>query len=482
MAVKIAPDARRQFLNASGVPYSGAKLFYYAAGSSVKQNTYTTSDGGTANSNPIILDSAGRTPYGVWLTEGQSYKEVLAPANDTDPPGSPIFTEDGITGINDSGVVVTEWVSTGLTPTYVSSTSFTVPGDNTSDLHVGRRLQLQVNAGTVYGRISASAYTTLTTVTLVMDTGMVLDVGLSSFNMSMLSAVNNAIPKLTDANLDEIGIVSETGTQTVSGVKMFSGANIHSGNNTFSGDNSHSGTETHTGNIVLDGSALLWDRVDVAAHATSANIWVSNFVAFTGSAVTFTDFADAPQIGCEAEIYCNAAHTFTHSANIVIQGSQNYTAEVGDRIRVKATNINTFFLELVQKEPYATQAEMEARTSNNKMVTPSVMHNHPGVAKAIAVFNGTGAVGGVSALWSYGVSSITKNGTGDYTIAFSTAFSSINYAASGMAEDDNASGGVYLTRWSTLARTAGGFQFKLFTDTSTAVDSAYISISFFGDQ
>ena len=79
MGVKIAPDARRQFINASGVPYSGAKLFYYAVGSTTKQNTYTTSAGSVANSNPIVLDSAGRTPYGVWFTEGLTYKEVLAP-------------------------------------------------------------------------------------------------------------------------------------------------------------------------------------------------------------------------------------------------------------------------------------------------------------------------------------------------------------------------------------------------------------------
>ena len=114
MGVKIAPDARRQFLNASGVPYSGAKLFYYAAGSTTKQNTYTTSAGSVANSNPIVLDSAGRTPYGVWFTEGLTYKEVLAPSNDTDPPSSPIFTEDNLSGINDTSVTVSQWEASPL--------------------------------------------------------------------------------------------------------------------------------------------------------------------------------------------------------------------------------------------------------------------------------------------------------------------------------------------------------------------------------
>lgn len=209
MAVKIAPDARRQFVNASGVPYSGAKLFYYASGSSTKQNTYTTSVGSVANSNPIVLDSAGRTPYGVWLTAGLTYKEVLAPSTDTDPPGSPIYTEDGISGINDTAVTVSQWGASALTPTYISGTSFSVAGDQTSELHIGRRLQLSVTAGTVYARISNSVYGALTTVTVVMDSGS-LDSGLSSFNWSILTATNHALPKLSSASLTAIGIANTT--------------------------------------------------------------------------------------------------------------------------------------------------------------------------------------------------------------------------------------------------------------------------------
>ena len=210
MAVKIAPDARRQFINASGVPYSGAKLFYYAAGSTTKQNTYTTSVGNIANSNPIVLDSAGRTPYGVWFTAGLSYKEVLAPSTDTDPPGSPIYTEDNLSGVNDTSVTVSQWAASSLTPTYISTTSFSVPGDQTTELHVGRRLQFTVTAGTVYGRISASVYGALTTVTVVMDSGQTLDSGLTSFNWSILTATNPAIPKLSITALSDVGIANTT--------------------------------------------------------------------------------------------------------------------------------------------------------------------------------------------------------------------------------------------------------------------------------
>ena len=73
----------------------GGKLFTYAAGTSTKKNTYTDVLGAVANENPIILDDAGRVPSGLFLLPS-SYKFVLAPADDTDPPANPIRSQDNI--------------------------------------------------------------------------------------------------------------------------------------------------------------------------------------------------------------------------------------------------------------------------------------------------------------------------------------------------------------------------------------------------
>jgi hypothetical protein len=83
---------------------------------------------------------------------------------------------------------MSDWSSTGLTPTYVSGTQFTVPGNNVSTFQIGRRVQATVTAGTVYGTITASAFSTVTTVTLVMDSGA-LDSGLSVVNVGFLNAL-----------------------------------------------------------------------------------------------------------------------------------------------------------------------------------------------------------------------------------------------------------------------------------------------------
>lgn len=57
-----------------------------------------------------------------------------------------------------------------------------------------------------------------------------------------------------------------------------------------------------------------------------------------------------------------------------------------------------------------------------------------GVAKAWVNFNGTGTV---AIRASFNVTSITDNGTGDYTVNFTTAMSDANYAVTGNAAIGN---------------------------------------------
>lgn len=71
-----------QFFDNNGVPLAGGKIYTYAAGTTTPLATYTARDGLTPNANPIILDSAGRTPEQIWSTEGLLYKYVIAQSND----------------------------------------------------------------------------------------------------------------------------------------------------------------------------------------------------------------------------------------------------------------------------------------------------------------------------------------------------------------------------------------------------------------
>jgi hypothetical protein len=75
----ISPVPFLQFIDANGDPLAGGKLYTYAAGTTTPLATYTTNAGNIVNTNPVILDSAGRAS--VWLAAG-SYKFVLKDSAD----------------------------------------------------------------------------------------------------------------------------------------------------------------------------------------------------------------------------------------------------------------------------------------------------------------------------------------------------------------------------------------------------------------
>jgi hypothetical protein len=135
-----------QFFDNSGVILSGGKIYTYAAGTTTNQTTYTSSSGSTSQTNPIILDSAGRVPSGeIWLTTGISYKFVIKTSTDV-----LIGTYDNITGINDGTNITlnasnveydppfTNGVTSNYTVTnkfsqYVSVKDFGAIGNGTTD-------------------------------------------------------------------------------------------------------------------------------------------------------------------------------------------------------------------------------------------------------------------------------------------------------------------------------------------------------------
>lgn len=98
MSVNLSPfaGAGAQFFTDAGTPLTGGLLYTYAAGTTTPATTYTDSAGAVANSNPIVLDAAGRVPYEIRLTAGGSYKFILKTS-----VGATIGTWDNIDGVND---------------------------------------------------------------------------------------------------------------------------------------------------------------------------------------------------------------------------------------------------------------------------------------------------------------------------------------------------------------------------------------------
>lgn len=91
--MNLSPLPIQKFFDNNGRPLVGGLLFTYEAGTTTKLATYSD-ESGTLNTNPIVLNFRGEA--NVWLDQTLTYKFVLSPEGDTDPPTKPIWTVDNI--------------------------------------------------------------------------------------------------------------------------------------------------------------------------------------------------------------------------------------------------------------------------------------------------------------------------------------------------------------------------------------------------
>ena len=193
MAAYLSPifGAGAQLFNNQGIVLSGGKIWTYQAGTTTPYPTWKDSTQVNANADPIILDSAGRPLDEIWLDSGIQYKFIL-----TDSADNILGTWDFISGVNDTSSTATtgEWLATGLTPSYIDPTTFSVTGNNTALFALNRRVKVVVGAGIVYGYVVSSVFGTVTTVVIQPDS-IVLDAGISAVSVSVLNSVNVSVPQ-----------------------------------------------------------------------------------------------------------------------------------------------------------------------------------------------------------------------------------------------------------------------------------------------
>lgn len=138
------------------------------------------------------------------------------------------------------------------------------------------------------------------------------------------------------------------------------------------------------------------------------------------------------------------------------------------------SNASTTAAGIVEK---ATSAEIAAETADRYADTADMKH-HPGVAKAWVNFNGTGTV---SIRDSYNVSSITDNGTGDYTINFTNNFANANYTGHVTAGSSTIFLNAYGVFPISAAPTVSAARIGVKTDNNAAFDGEYTHAVFYGD-
>ena len=120
----------------------------------------------------------------------------------------------------------------------------------------------------------------------------------------------------------------------------------------------------------------------------------------------------------------------------------------------------------------ATDAVSTSKILNGAVTTAKLGTNEAsGLAKAWVNFNGTSTV---AIRASYNVSSITDNGTGDYTVNFTTALADANYNFTFGAQ-----GGIP-GQYNVTSPTASALRVITFRrDDGTLIDSAFVCVAIF---
>ena len=259
---------------------------------------------------------------------------------------------------------------------------------------------------------------------------------------------------------------------------------------TVGGDDNAWGTDWNTNadklDDLLDGTTGItpnlltgWEVGGVAVTATAAELNILDGVTASAAEINVLDGVTAS----------------TAELNI-LDGVTASTAELNilDGVTLTATELNyvdgvTSAIQTQLDAKYdsgdiASQAEAEAGTDNTKVMTPLRLRNALNATGSAPVyacrawvnFNGTGTV---AIRASGNVSSITDNGSGDYTVNFTTAMSDSNYCANISLGSSGALAATIGTI-SGVAPTASALRFDArATNTGALTDPVYASVSIF---
>jgi hypothetical protein len=411
-----------QYENGSGVPYSGAVLKAYSAGTSTNISMATDSTGGTTFTS-IALNASGYPVHNGSIViphVSEAYKIALyatQAAADANTPA--IWSIDNNAQIIVSGSFsIDDAVSSGVTN--VITATHTTTGTPVAGIGTGIALVTETASGN-------------------NETGMVIQ-----------SLTTDVTP--TAENFDLVVLLMRAGATAAEKLRVKStGALVPNGP-----------IEALTGASIASASTVNLDS------ATGSRVHVTGVTTIT--AVTLTK-------GPRTVIFDGILTLTHHATNNNLPGATNITTAAGDRAIYESDGTTVYCVSYNRASGVAVaggtvtnQATMETASNNTEIVTPLAVNWHPGVAKAWIMANGAGSA--ISA--SHNITSITDTGTGIVTVTIATDFSSGNYAIVNGLDGQNIG--------YTANQSAGSFQIRSIDLAGVATDPSVYYAACFGDQ
>lgn len=208
--------------------------------------------------------------------------------------------------------------------------------------------------------------------------------------------------------------------------------------------------------------------IEAIANLSSQDLAINGFVTVlletSASAGCFLRTSTAT--GKAVQVASGNAGTF---AQVVASGSSSAVARLFGQALHGTTSASG-----------ASQAEMEAGTNTANPVVPGRAHFHQAAAKAWIRFDGT-TTGTSTGAAKFNVSDVVRNNTGDYTVTFSTAMSSVNYLPFFFARNLSVPVAIDFCE-TTLCASTNAIEFTTNRrDTAAAIDCPIVCLLVYGD-
>ena len=506
MSANLSAVPKLQFFDNNGNPLVGGKLYTYAAGTTTPLATYVDASAGTPNTNPIILDSRGEA--NVWLS-ATTYKFVLTDASD-----ATIWTVDNISNSLSLSQILAASGSAASPP-------YTFASDTDTGMYLAAVGQLGL---TVAG----------TPVLRATDTLMVLDTDLNitgsarriTGDFSNATIADRVMFQTSTPNADAVIGILPSGTATVSAFNAYNTSNPTNSSYAqlvaFSGDirvnsDKHgsgsylpltfytSGTERmridSSGNVGIGTSSpdavLTLNKPSLASDIRfKVNNVLYGTIYASASDVTLNAVASIPltfgtnnnermRIDASGNVAIGLPGPFSDKLTVAAASGAVYVATNNGTVNmvsgISAGNVGlmgtTTNHDLLL---YANNAERGRFTGTGLFQFNS---GYGSVATAYGCrawinFDGTsGSIG--TGRGSGNVSSVTDNGTGDYTINFTTSMPDANYAVVGMAMGNTGTAEVIVTTPATVAWAVGSVRIGVRGGAGSLADAPYVCAAVF---
>lgn len=296
VGLSLIAGAGWQFFDNNGDPLTGGKLFIYDSGTTNKTTSYTTSAGNVPNANPVVLDAAGRVADEIWLTIGASYKFVLSPATDTDPPTAAIWTKNNVPVANDASSALADLADTSNNAKGDALIGFKQSGASgfltgAVARTVNAKLQEFVSVKD-FGAVGDGVTDDTAAIQAAIDAADAVDFGDASNTYKVTNSLD-----LSAGNkwLKGTGAVLLDGTASLSNIPLVKAIGTLSATSAALNANANIGVYSVTSSASLTGFAegdwVLLNSSDVYTFCTSATYLAGEFLrirSIVGSTVTFT--------------------------------------------------------------------------------------------------------------------------------------------------------------------------------------------------